>query len=510
MRFNQHSVSTAKKLKTTNYEGGLAFKHKDPESELYARVATCLVKEPKFYGDSNEEFNVIINLVEQILNEQKDLGPSFVLKLAVYARNILHLRSIPVALLCLQALHPNRRWVRNAVPHIVKRADELAEVISFIEAAIGKIGDEEKGTMLPMSLKKGLQDVFPSFTEYQFSKYDRNNSETTMQDVIRLVHPKPETEYQKLLYRKIAKGQLESADTWEVLISGKGSTTEAWNQAVPKMPIMATIRNLRNLLDNNVSQEAIQSVINKLEDEKTILNSKQFPFRFLAAYRMIENNHNPNTSRIMSALDTAMAISVRNIPRLEGRTAIFCDNSSSMNGAVSDKSKMQLRDIGSMFGAIASMISPSSIIGAFADRFAIINFSAANTSLLSRAKGIDNINVGGSTFAHLAFDYLVHYNIKVDRIFLFSDMQCYNTINSYFGNNIHSNNIHNSWNQYKHINPNCYLYSFDLAGYGSTQVPETDPRVLTIAGWSESILKYVPYFEQDKKTVLEEIRRIEI
>lgn len=53
------------------------------------------------------------------------------------------------------------------------------------------------------------------FTEYHFSKYDKNNADVSLQDVIRLVHPKPKTEEQQALYRKIAKGQLDSADTWK-------------------------------------------------------------------------------------------------------------------------------------------------------------------------------------------------------------------------------------------------------------------------------------------------------
>lgn len=501
MRFNQPTISSTKKLQTTNYEGGKAFKHKDPESELYARVATCLVKEPKFYGDKNEQFDTLVNLTKQVMVERDS---SFVLKLAIYARNTLHLRSVPILLLGLASLdEQGRQWVRKATPKIVKRADELAESISFIKSTIGNIGSESPNTMLPMSLKKGLQDAFSNFSEYHFAKYDRNNADISMQDVIRLVHPKPETEEQQVLYRKISKGELESADTWETLISGQGSTKENWEQAVSKMPIMATLRNLRNLLDKDITN--FDPIIQKLVDEKTILNSKQFPFRFLSAYRSIEDNDNPNTGKLLTALDTAMNISIKNIPRVDGTTVIFCDNSGSMECTLSSKSTLMLKDVGSVMGAIASVISSSNLVGAFADDFKIINFSG-HDSILTRAEKINRCYVGDSTYAHKAFEYIVNNNIKVDRIFLFSDMQCYNDTGNIWGPGINE-----AWKYYKaNINPNCYLYSFDLTGYGTTQVPETDPRVLTIGGWSESILKYVPYFETDRQTVIQEIRNIQI
>jgi len=51
MKFNSRVKPGSTKM--TNYEGGLAFKL-DPITELYTRVATCLVNEPKFYGETGD------------------------------------------------------------------------------------------------------------------------------------------------------------------------------------------------------------------------------------------------------------------------------------------------------------------------------------------------------------------------------------------------------------------------------------------------------------------------
>ena len=323
-----------------------------------------------------------------------------------------------------------------------------------------------------------------------------------MRDVLRLVHPKPRDDKESEMFKKIVKGELESPETWEVIISKEGSKKETWEKAVKVMPIMALLRNLRNLLENKVSEEAIQYTIAQLRDEKTILNSKQFPFRFLSAYRAIQNTE--GGSRVLSALDYAMSISIRNLPILDGATAVFGDNSGSMTGKVSGKSEIQLMDVGSMLGGIASIISPDNITGVFADDFKIVNFSVRE-SALARAEKMKQTNVGGSTMAYKAFKYLVDNGIKVHRIFLFSDMQCYNE-----DRNIEGESVYGYWEKYKQrVNPGAYLYSFDLAGYGTSQVPEDDPRVLLVAGWTENILRYIPYFERDRKTVLQEIRQIE-
>ena len=496
-RFNQ-KTKTAKK--TQNYEGGDAFEHLSPQHELYARVGTCLVKEPKFYGDANDEFDRIKTLVKSIAADE----PDFITKLASYARNVLHLRSIPIALLGMASLDKlAKAYVKDFTPSIIKRADELGEVIAYISSEIGPIGDGDekkvKGTMLPHSLQKGLKAAWKNFDEYGFAKYDKGSASVSMQDVIRLVHPKTKDRERKKLHAKIAKGELGSADTWEVLISGEGSTKENWEKAVKKMPIMAILRNLRNLLDKEVSRETLDDVVDKLTNEKVIQNSKQFPFRFFSAYKAIEDHVDRRTSKLLTALDTAMFISIKNLPLLDGVSAVFGDVSGSMDAPISGKSDIRRTEVGAVLGAVASVISPDNVVGIFSDDFKRINFSQKD-SILSRAKKM--LGDGGSTNAYLAIEYLIRHKIKVDRIFFFSDMQCYDSHG-------YDESIHKQWKEYKaKINSNAYLYSFDLAGYGTTQVPEDDQHVLTVAGWSESVLKYVPYFEQDKETALKEIRAI--
>ena len=50
---------------------------------------------------------------------------------------------------------------------------------------------------------------------------------------------------------KVYNDTLEIPYTWETELSSKGNTKEVWDELVNsgKLPIMATIRNLRNILD---------------------------------------------------------------------------------------------------------------------------------------------------------------------------------------------------------------------------------------------------------------------
>jgi hypothetical protein len=503
MKFNSRTQSGT--TKTTNYEGGVAFKV-EPITELYLRVATCLVNEPKFYGDSNADLERIIELVDIV--GKKD--PEFVLQLASYARNVLHLRSIPIVLLAESSANDNTRpFVREYTPQIIQRADEPAELISYIKSKIGNIGDQDQNTMLPNSIRKGLNLALRKFTTYHFAKYAGKNNDVSMRDVFRLVHPRPFTKQQQDLYKAIANEKLAPAETWETYISQHGSDRRTWEYIMPKMPIMAILRNLRNFIDNDCD---LDPAIQKLLDEKTILNSKQFPFRFYTAYKAIENKYNRKVGRLLSALDTAMDIAVKNVPRLDGITAIFVDNSGSMDHNLSEKSEVTYREVGGMLGAIASTMSPDNYFMVFGSNIAPVNFSGRD-SILTRAEKSIRTDVGGSTNAYLCFQWLIMNKVPVDRILLFSDMQCYDSQPSwdYYNSRPNSDSIAKQWNQYKKtVNQNAKLYSFDVSGYGTAQTPQGDPNVLLVGGWTENILKYIPYFERDHKSVIQEIRNYSV
>ena len=58
------------------------------------------------------------------------------------------------------------------------------------------------------------------------------------------------------------------------------------------------------------------------------------------------------------------------------------------------------------------------------------------------------------------------------------------------------------------VNPKCFFYSFDLAGYGTLQIPEGVKRTALIAGWSDKILKFIPMFEKDPDAAINYIQNL--
>ena len=87
MKFNEKIKGINK---TINHEGEEAYKL-TPELELYSLVCTASLQN-KFYESSSNTLDRLRALVKKV-------KPEFVAKLAVYARNEMYLRSIPIVLI---------------------------------------------------------------------------------------------------------------------------------------------------------------------------------------------------------------------------------------------------------------------------------------------------------------------------------------------------------------------------------------------------------------------------
>jgi len=359
--------------------------------------------------------------------------------------------------------------------------------------------------MLSNPLKKGLQEAIHKFREYHFAKYKGRGKAVTMKDVLRLVHPKPRNEEESALFKKIIEGTLTPPKTWEVFISTNGASKKNWEIIMSKMGIMAQLRNLRNFAKYGCN---VDSVIRNLNNETTILKSKQFPFRFFSAYkalaqgmREIPAKYHPLTQHLMDAVQDAMAISVKNLPVIPGITFMTADNSSSMGGLLSERGSVSYSDVANLLQAIAYRISDQAVTSVFGQEFAIVPVSQRSTIIDNMLK-FKNTDVGHSTNAYLAFEWLLNNKIKVDRILLFSDMQCYRD------SGYSTDTVASLLREYRaSISPGCRFYSFDLTGYGTLKTPEKETYL--VAGWSEKVLNFIELNETKGVSAVKKVEAYE-
>ena len=178
----------------------------------------------------------------------------------------------------------------------------------------------KKPAKLSHQIQVGLQKAFWQLRRVSVSKYDRSNLDVKLRDALFIVHPKAKDEAQQLLFDKITNKTLETPYTWETELSALGQQEFApaeakkeafaarWEELVGsgKLGYLAMLRNLRNFLTCGVSGNAIEDVAHRLSDEREVIRSRQFPFRFLSAYREISGICNGNTHALLDALEKAV------------------------------------------------------------------------------------------------------------------------------------------------------------------------------------------------------------
>ncbi len=498
-------------VETKNYMGEKAYT-RSAKIELVNAVLTSFI-EDTYYEKSSNRVERISSLVEEVA--KKD--PTFVAKLAIFARNDFNMRSSSHVLIGeLVKTHRGDNLVGKTLQRVAIRPDDIIEIVSYV------------GRPLPQQIKRGAARALQTFDEYQLAKYRASGKEWSLKDVVNLVRPRRTDALNKLM-----SDELRNKDTWESKVSAAGGdkekTSEAWTELLKsgKLGYMALLRNLRNIAES-ADPEAIKLAVEQLTDPERVKKSRQFPFRFLSAYKALDDmkgsdrsssiafeKDTDNTPILKEAVQTALTISIQNLPVLSGKTAILSDNSGSMggdsggSGAISAYSKRTSADIANLFATLYWMRADNTYIGLFGDNLI--------SPALDRDKGLfENYEIvaeaargaGPSTEQGIYdfFEDALKNGVKVDRVFIFSDMQIGE--NRWYGHKADTKQTFNQlFKKYKAFNPDIKVYSIDLKGYGTTVFSD---GVMEFAGFSDKLFEIVEMAEQDRNALINRIESVEI
>jgi len=225
--------------------------------------------------------------------------------------------------------------------------------------------------------------------------------------------------------------------------------SNAWSELIEtrKIGYFALLRNLRNIITQ--SPGSVKSACEMLVDEKLIKNSRVLPFRFATAYDEINKVGSSKEVRdVLVAINQALEVSIHNVPKFEGETLVVMDVSGSMMGRASE--------IASLFGAVLAKANNCDVM-----KFAT-NADYKSYNPLDSVMSIRNsfkYSGGGTNFKAI----FQKANKKYDRVIILSDMQGW----------VGYTSPSSEFKSYKKkFDANPFVYSWDLAGYGTLQCPE--------------------------------------
>lgn len=486
------------------HEGAPGYAH-DAKSELFLLAVANMVGENTFYEKATDRDARYEALVAQVAVADPDWSGRFL----AWLRDGANMRSASL----VGALEAARALVaakipggRQMVASVLQRADEPGEALAYWTARYGRA--------IPKPIKRGIADaVARLYSERALLKYDTDSKGFRFADVLDLVHASPATSWQGELFKYAldrrhnrdldtfggltmvqANAQLRAdvnvfpeylldADklraagmTWEDVLSLVGSKVDKaklWAALIPSMGYMALLRNLRNFDEAGLPDAVADQVAARLADPDQVARSRQFPYRFLAAYEAAPS------LRWGHALDRALTASLANIPALTGRTLVLIDTSASMtSGSFSARSKMTPAKAAAVFGVVLAARCDADLYG-FADG----QFRHDVPKGASVVREIDRFvhrtgEVGhGTEIARAVRD---RYNGH-ERVFIISDMQ---TVDRGVGTMLPGS---------------VALYGFNLGGYKHTAFAAGTPNRHEFGGLTDATFRMVPLLEAGQR-----------
>lgn len=509
-KLNAKGKNTMRKFSSVptglSYNGNPQYVKADAQ-QLYELAVNTLYGKDAYYETSDEMVKRAKTLVESLV---KDGQLDFIANTIVHARTDMKIRTMPIALTVFfaKALRDNQisyPHLRTLTKDVIQRADQLTDLYAL---ALETFGDKK---LIPMAIKRGVADAFNKFTEYQFAKYDRPAG-VKIKDVLRIVHPVAFDGLQGEVFSKIVSESLATPYTWEVELSKNGqlpageqkSKKQLWTELATsgKMGYMALLRNLRNIVEADVTAETIKTVADTLSNADNVKKSKQFPFSFVKALKALDENavarssgysyYHRATPRVANvsksntlteAISTAIDHSLGNLPQLGKNVWVIVDCSGSMSG--------EPFDTACLFGAALAKSSTACenfTMTLFSDNAKHVTGLRRSDSVLTNYERLLKLNQGGGTNLEAALRLKSTLGFEPDTVIVLSDMQINQLSNR-------------SYDPMKLFGKDVMKVAINLAaGYGTTPCHEVGGWY-QLSGWSESLFDWIPAMREKVSVV---------
>lgn len=495
---------TSDPLPTRRTEEGAPAYARNAKSELFLLAVTNMVGEQTFYesaGRRDERF-------EQLVRKVAVADPAWFRGFVSWLRNEANMRTASVVAVVEGAAAMRAIGGGRVLFEALSRADEPGEALAYWLARYGR--------RIPKPVKRGIADAAVRlYSEFNFLKWDSERSDVRFADVIELTRPNPAGMSQNQLFRYILDarhGHNAIADekvhasylsmivrqaewrrnaektplpiaglldpehirgaglTWEDVMSALGDKVEKaklWEALIPNMGYMALLRNLRNFDQAGIGREAIQAVVCKLTTPEEVRRSRQFPLRFLSAYREVPSLN------WGYALETALDMSTPNIPMLSGRTLVLVDMSGSMDARLSAHSSVSRRDAAAVFAmALAKRNAAGTDIVQFGTRAERVVFSTGDSAL--RVATTKFRGMGGTHTRAAAQQFYAGH----DRVIILTDEQSHDGDPTAV------------------VPSSVPCYTWNLAGYRFGSTPAGRGNRHTFGGLNDAAFKIVPLLER--------------
>ncbi len=489
--------------KGTNMAGAQGVKLTDAKQEIIGVVVNSMLSGGNFYESNPERMLNIKKLFKQNMNE-----PLFLLKLMVYTRNEMNLRSVShvLAVLAVENIKGIQE-VKRALQMILVRPDDATEIVALWN-------HRNTECMIPNALRKAIKHQLENkWDAYRLKKYYGTGA-VKVPDLIKLCHPKARDPFHGEMFKQALEGTLPAIETAQTVNAGSTGEDRAENYKAMlkenKLGTMAALKNIKNIVEAKLDTENLDMLGSVLMDPNRVRNSRLLPFRFAQAYMAVHEMMGVDLfvkNAILQMIDAGFSISASNLGFLGvgERVGLLLDESMSMGDY-----QIGTTDQKAPFFIGKTMIA-SILTGAERDK-AIALLWADSTRTVSIDKSpmqfvIDTKSTGGGTNLAQAIEALIVSNTVLDKIVVFTDMQ----VNRFSSRVAKYNTVDKMFTEYRNnVNPEAKVIFWNLDGYGGAAPVAFNNGIFEVAGFSDKMLEIIPMLMEDKNALVETVQSVEL
>lgn len=490
---------------TVNDAGGKAYQ-KDDRHALASLVLTGCFN-GTFYASDEAQLTQVIDLAGKVPAE-------FLAKLALVARKDAYMKDSPALLLAVLTVR-DADLAERVFPEVIDNLKMLANYVQIIRA--GTVGRKSLGSRP----KRWVRQAIAARTPAQLFTGSVGLS-PSLADLIKMVHPKPETAERRALYAWLIGRQHEVSELppevqafeafkaerrvgirSEVLdlpfqmLASLDLDTEDWKGVARNCSWQVARMNLNTFARHGVLKDetSVTALARKLRDEALIAKARVLPYQILNAYKQVDDTV---PRQLRDALADALEASTKSVPAFQGKTVVFVDVSGSMQSAITGNrvgatSKVRCIDVAALIAACVLRKNPGAQVIPFAEdvRPEVARLMEPRDSIMTNAERLSSLP-GGGTHCASGLGWMNKHAHKADLVLYVSDNESWMDCAKGRGTALME-----QWITFKKANPKAKLVCLDIQPNITCQAPDRHD-IFNISGFSDAVFGLLQRIAQDE------------
>lgn len=477
-----------------NREGVPAYAY-GPKAKLAQLAATGTLAD-NFYGAAETQ-------LADVLDAARAVDPYFVAQAAVYARTSGAMKDMPALLAAYLTVADPDLAVR-VFGKVVNNGRMLRSFVQIMRS--GQVGRSSLGTRPKRLVQQWLEQA-----SIRDLMHAATGTAPSLADIVKMVHPRPADAQRKAFYGWLIgrlydvaalPAEIAEFEAWKrdqalplpqvpfEWLTAYPLSAEQWAEVAGRMGWQALRMNLNTLARNGAFgvEGLTDQVAARLADRDALRAVRPMPYQLMVALGQVGDGV---PLKVQAALEEALELSLRGVPKVPGRVVVCPDVSGSMGMPVTGyrkgaSSKVRCIDVAALVAAAMLRSNREARVIPFEQAVVPVTLKATDRIAANAAK-LAAVG-GGGTNVSAPLALLNKEKAAVDLVVIVSDNESW--VDAQRNG---STATMQEWTKLTKRNPQAKLVCIDIAPYGTTQAASRQD-ILNVGGFSDAVFDTIARF----------------